>query len=810
MHTLFHLLNILRSIHATPSLLDIISNSFSALTDLLAIAITIYIFSEAIIQRKVDDDALLSKLFEILRSRQRRRLYISIIIYLLVFLLLFYCKAKGMCNSVLFTISHILVLMDTFYITWSIYNCISLERDTKDIAQSEYESVIKSITSFLDDQIKLDESHNNQLIILLNDWYTEEKWNNISFETYISRFSVVEKLIKNHEDFESPKLFEEDLERRINDRFSQNSELERKSFINEISNNYKVPFSISKEYKWVINGICPLVSHSMYSEMYSKLSYYRDLLRYFVAQGKKKNLPSNKSLKSISNQKINLLFNVFMLKTFYDYCSFMNLNNYSNDYGKFKFSCLYDCTLNHTFLKAIKFEESFLVRSNAINSYLNNSLISNSLWFNTRFKNSNLENNNYYCSIIINCLIEECEVSFSKYVNCRLEYIAFQNMICQQLEIKSTSLDRITGINLSIQNLTMEVEHVSNSVFTSVHINKFSLNAETPYDESKWNEGLDAKLKSLNEDMIYKSIIQGCIYKDNLDIFLDFLLKSSIWNYICNTTLININGIQFMNGSILNSERISCIDMSNSNYMNSNFTDIVVEKANMSGVCSDNGKFKHADMSYIMAAESTLNNASLYNSTWNVVNFYDSLLEGINATSSVFKYCIFDESNCNSVIWANVNASLCSFRYVKLKKTDWSNSVLDACVFESCKMNGCSFPKAKISNSHFYYNDLEELVAYKSKFTNSVLSNNMVKNAILRHVRFDNCRFENNRFVQCQIDDVSVINTTVINPDLTTLKFLQQSQLDHVTLIIGRKTLVLDENNSKIIIVRLLAMLHSF
>lgn len=795
------------------ALLDIISTSFSALTDLLAIAITVYIFSEALIQKKLDDDVLLSKLLGILRKRQRKRLYIAIIIYLFVFLLLFYCKAKGTCNSLCFVISHVLVLIDTFYIIWSIYNCISLDRDTKEIAQSEFELVTDSITSLLDDQINLNNSQNEYFVGFLNDWYAGEKWNDISYETYISRFSVVEKLIKNHEDFESPKLFEEDLERRISDRFSKNSELERKNFIERIASKYEVAFSTAEDYIFVVDVICPLISHSMYSVMYSKLAHYRDLLRYFVSQGKKQNSPHSKSIKSVKNiskKEVNILFNIFMLKTFSDYCSFMNLYNYNNDYGKFKYSCLYDCSLNHAYLKTIKLEESYLVRSNVVDSYLNNSLVLKSLWFNTRFENSNLENNIYDCAVIINCFIAKCEVSFSKFERCKLEYVSFQNMICQQFEINRSHLNRISGLNLNIQHLTMVVSSVSNSVFSSVHINKFSLQSENTYDESKWNERLIKTLNSLNEDTIYKIIILGDKLKDNIHTFLKLFQKSSVWKYICTNILIDINGISFVDGSILNSKKLSCIDMSNSNFKNSDFTDIIIEKSNMSGMCGDNGKYKNVEMSYIMAAESTLINANLYNSAWNVVNFYDSLLEGINATNSKFTHCIFDESNCNNVIWANVSAALCSFKFVKLKKTDWSNSTLDVCEFESCDMSDSFFAKAKIINCQFEYNDLREFVVYKSRFDKCVLQNNMLKNAILRHVHFDNCWLESNYFGQCEIDDVSLTNTTVINPDLTTLEFLQRSQLNHVRLVIWNHAIEIDEHNSKMIIARILSFLKSF
>ena len=806
MNLLFHIY--IEFTQTSPALLDIISTSFSALTDLLAIAITVYIFSEALIQRKVDNDVLLSKLLGILRKRQRKRLYIAISIYLFVFILLFYCKANGTCDPLCFTISHVLVLIDTFYIICSIYNCISLDSDTKEIAQSEFNSVTNKITCLLNNQINLDKSQNDQLIKFLNEWYTKEKWNDISYETYISRFSVIEKLIKNHEDFESPKLFEEDLERRIRDRFSQDSEIERKSFIKHISSEYKVTFSSDTDFIFVVEVICPHVSHSIYAAMYSELSYYRDLLRYYVSQGKKKNSPHIKALKSVDNEKINILFNIFMLKTFFDYCSFMNLYNYSNDYGKFKYSCIYDCTLNHTYLKAMKLEESYLVRSNVIDSYLNNSLILKSLWFNTRFENSNLENNVYECAIITNCLIANCEVSFSKFEKCRLEDISFQNMVCQQLEIYRSRLNRITGLNLNIQNLTMVVNSVSNSIFTSVHINKFSLIPEKPYDESKWDDRLIEQLKSLNEDIIYKIIILGDTSRDNVYTFFESFRKSSIWNYICTNILVDINGISFVNGSILNCKKISCIDMTNSNFKNSNFTDIIIVKSNFSGSCGDNGKYKNSKMSYIMAAESTLKMSSLYNSTWNVVNFYDSLLEGINATNSKFTYCIFDESNCNNMIFANVSATLCSFKFVKLKKTDWSNSTLNICEFESCEMSDSSFPKAQILNCQFDYNDFRGLVVYKSQFDNCALQNNRLKNAILRHVHFDNCRFENNYFEQCQIDDVTLTKATVVNPNQTTLRFLQQSQLNHVRLIIGNHTIEIDENNKKVKIFRLLAALN--
>ena len=83
-----------------------------------------------------------------------------------------------------------------------------------------------------------------------------------------------------------------------------------------------------------------------------------------------------------------------------------------------------------------------------------------------------------------------------------------------------------------------------------------------------------------------------------------------------------------------------------------------------------------------------------------------------------------------------------------------------------------------------------------------------MKNAILRHVHFDNCRFENNYFEQCQIDDVTLTKATVVNPNQTTLRFLQQSQLNHVRLIVGNHTIEIDENDKKVKIFRLLATLN--
>ena len=750
---------------------EILKSSFTILTTLLAITAATYIFSDALAERKIDNDQLLYRVIKRIKQIQVLRIEKALVMYLVPLFTILLGDIRGEYPFALFIISWFLIVCDILFNLWIIYNSISLEKDTYNVANDKLKKTYEEM-SFLVYKISGDSFEDEkELLNVINDWHEGNSWQSITFDTFINQFTMLENLIKPYEMKESPRLFEENLERQLSSKYTDMYDDNRDPYlyisrIQDIEKHYFKEPSIIKK-----------LSNNDISKLYITLSCYRDLLHYYIPNGLEKKL-------SLDTYNVSFLLNVLMLKIFSEYLSSVPLYNYSNEKGRYKFVYLFDCSVKQSNMKYSLFDKSYFIRFYLSLTDINNSIIQNTLLYDARFENSSLDNILYSKTDIESCIFDHCSISFSVYNDVSFLQCTFKNIVCQNIVHENSVFNYLTVKNVDIKNITILTDCICNAIIDHVNIIELKMKAEKCNDASDLQHSILLEIESLEEKAIYAaSLNPESKGKIDVEYLAKKLMDFHVWTFIDQHYAIDLKDNSFTNGSVLNSESFANLNLESCNFYGSNFDDLCLSFSNLRNTNLDNGRLKNARLSFLVFNESSMRNNRLVRVICTWVNFSDSLMECVNATHGCFRYCVFDGSNCKKMVAVNARFEQCTFKYVDLIGSDWSNSTLLNSSLELSVMDQGIFSKTVMCGCILEKNIINEAKLYKVEINDSTIENNSFHNAVFQNIRISNCLLNDNEFIQCSINEITIVNSIICNIQKNNLKLFKNVILFNVRIM---------------------------
>lgn len=164
-------------------------------------------------------------------------------------------------------------------------------------------------------------------------------------------------------------------------------------------------------------------------------------------------------------------------------------------------------------------------------------------------------------------------------------------------------------------------------------------------------------------------------------------------------------------------------DMSNSNWIDADFSGLKDLKDKFSSSNIKNCKFVKSDLSGLTLkgnaisdcdfSQSDIRNGKIYSSEISKSTFNETSLIDTEIQQSEIKNCNFDNSNLSGAEFINSNFQKNSIESAELKHTSFKNigfseitfgGNIEDCSFENCSFKGVKFVNATILNTFFKYN----------------------------------------------------------------------------------------------------------
>lgn len=743
-----------------------ISVAIPAIIALLGVSLTIYVFLEALIARNIEHDLLLDRLLMMVKRYNEKklfrliRLFVCIIILAgIMYLCVGYCIVRVKTKTGIYVIILICVFIELIGNIDFWFSSIQIKKTTLKLIHKEMPKVERDIKDLLckmcNDKDK--GRAEDEIVEKITDWYGRDDWEKVGFDKYSYQFSMIENFVNCHLMCGYEKL-ERDLHVQLELKFGKKLEEENFQIVNELHMDDEEQIESRKEvalYHWM-----DFMDHTCFAKVYTELVFYRDIVRYLLLNASEK----AKSMKVDKN--ILIIFNLVMFKLFTYYLSNGSLQGHRQDYGKYKYTLFCNYTLSNSFLTYTKFENSVMSRCFFLDSTINDALFQDVLYSNVTCENVNMENSIY----------DNMSIRASRFTNCGMSFSSFKDC-----KILKSFFSRLAGENISFENVSFNEVDFSDITFREI---QFVYSGQSTY-----------QIENCQFRQVYFKGIKWDIKRNGIPLLPYRILKWSgfmgerdrLWKQIEENTILNIKGVLFDHSTIYESSELTKVDLTGGSLCDSDLDSCYISYSNLYGACFRHSRLIYAKMKALVMEECDLENANLYSSKWQFINFCDAVLKAVNATAARFFLVSFDLTNCERMVMDCTQNQLCSF-----DSTNLNYATMNKANFYKCKFTGTAMDKVILTESHYnkckFMNVLlQNAKIQKGEFRKCCLEDVDCTSAHICETKFIGCRVQHVNFKNAYLRNVEIIDSCIHESDIKDIMSLNGVVLRNTVIVVGQK-----------------------